>query len=196
MKQLKYTDAQFAPSGRSDIVVAEAIPEDAADISRIRKDGWLSTYANTAFGITVEDILTKDFDSPAIIAHRAELIRTQHGKKVWVARINSVVIGFAIATERELQNDVGALYVLSGYRRIGVGGQLLDRALSWLGSKKDVTLEVVSYNENAIRFYERYGFQRIIAPPKFKQSFPDGKPLPWIEMRLAANFGVNTYVQS
>ena len=186
MNQIEYKEELLASSGLPAIVVTEALPEDSADISRIQKDGWISTYPNEAFGITVEDILTKDFDSPEKIAWRAELIRTQQETKVWVARIDREVVGFSIASAGELQNQLGALYVSSGHRRIGVGRRLMDCALAWLGSEKDVTLEVVPYNENAICFYERYGFHRGSARSASRPSFPNGKCLPEIEMRLLA----------
>jgi len=169
------------------INITEAIPEDSADISRIQKDGWITTYPNDEFGITVEDILTKDFDSPEKIAWRAELIRTQQGTKVWVARVDDKVVGFSIASEGDLENRLGALYVASNSRRIGAGRRLMEQALSWLGREKDISLEVVPYNETAIAFYEQFGFQRGDALPASRPSFPNGKVLPEIGMRLPSS---------
>ena len=38
---------------------------------------------------------------------------------------------------------------------------LMSRAMEWIGDGSDVVLEVVSYNQRAIRFYEKFGLEKI-----------------------------------
>jgi ribosomal protein S18 acetylase RimI-like enzyme len=33
--------------------------------------------------------------------------------------------------------------------------------MEWIGDGSDVVLEVVSYNQRAIRFYEKFGFEKV-----------------------------------
>ncbi len=52
------------------------------------------------------------------------------------------------------------LLVIPGYRRRGVGGELLSRAVLWAKDKglDFVELNVLAQNEDAIRFYKKHGF--------------------------------------
>jgi len=34
----------------------------------------------------------------------------------------------------------------------------MDTALTWLGTEKDISLEMVSYNTATITFYKKFGF--------------------------------------
>ncbi len=171
------------------IAIAEAAPEDSMEISRIIKDGWLTTYPNEELAITAEDILSKDFDSPERVALRAERIRTQEDAKVWVARESGKVIGICIADRKDQKNELSGLYISSDHRGKGIGKRLMDQAVGWLGREKDIALSVVSYNQNAISFYERYGFQKIGPVVNGGPHFPTGRSLPEIEMLLPSEEG-------
>ena len=79
------------------------------------------------------------------------------------------------------QNRIRAVYVKSEFHRMGIGRNLMQKALSWLGREKDVIVGVATYNRNAIALYEKLGFQqrgKIIS-----RSLPSGKFIPEIEMR-------------
>ncbi|MCA9348169.1 GNAT family N-acetyltransferase [Candidatus Saccharibacteria bacterium] len=43
---------------------------------------------------------------------------------------------------------------------MGIGSLLLQNTLDWHGTSEDIYLHVVSYNERAIRLYEKYGFEK------------------------------------
>lgn len=57
--------------------------------------------------------------------------------------------------------DLG-LFVLKPYRLLGIGTQLMKRALAWANDRhlEKITLSVFAINQPAIRFYRRFGFQQ------------------------------------
>lgn len=53
------------------------------------------------------------------------------------------------------------MYVAPEAQGKGVGSKLMNQVLDWYGRDQDIYLEVVSYNQNAINFYKRFGFRRL-----------------------------------
>lgn len=83
---------------------------------------------------------------------------------------------------------LNSMYVAPEAQGQGLGGKLIEKALEVLGRDKDIVLEVVSYNDKAIGFYEHYGFEKTNNPVPKEEGRPDYlKELPQIEMVLKAN---------
>ena len=58
------------------------------------------------------------------------------------------------------KRSVGALYVLPETQGIGLGSKLIEKILGWHKSdENNIYLRVASYNQNAIDFYKRFGFE-------------------------------------
>lgn len=70
-------------------------------------------------------------------------------------------IGYCICSvDEEKIGEIESVYVLENYRTLGVGKELVKKALGWmdeLGTVKKV-VTVASGNENAFGFYEKFGF--------------------------------------
>jgi ribosomal protein S18 acetylase RimI-like enzyme len=70
-------------------------------------------------------------------------------------------IGYCICTiSSEGDGEIDSIYVEDGYRRNGIGEELMTRAIAWLdagGAKKKI-VAVAAGNEAAIPFYESFGF--------------------------------------
>ena len=166
------------------MTVREGSPADAEAVARVRKESWLATYPNEELGIAREQIAAKDFDSDEAIEQiRGWLTREHPGQRVWVAQADGAVVGFCAAMRGDSEHRIGATYVLPGYQSRGAGQRLLGAALAWLGHQRPVTLEVASYNDGAIRFYERHGFRRTgHAAESLVAALPDGTRIPEIEM--------------
>lgn len=73
--------------------------------------------------------------------------------------------------------------MLPGYQRQGIGKRLMELGLKWLGNDRDIYVNVVSYNDKAIRFYEKFGFVKTGKKVTDEVAvLPSGKTLSEIEM--------------
>jgi len=70
-------------------------------------------------------------------------------------------IGYCVCTiSAEGDGEIDSIYVEDGYRRSGIGEELMRRAIAWLdaGGAKRKIVAVAAGNEAAIPFYESFGF--------------------------------------
>ena len=86
----------------------------------------------------------------------------QKVEKFWVVEIGqkskSRLIAYASAN---LHNNVlTTIYVHPDYQGQGIGQALFETICAFLDKTKPIGLRVVSYNENAIHFYEKRGFRQ------------------------------------
>lgn len=164
------------------IIITPASAEDAAEIVKIQTETWLLTYPNEEHGITVEDIQAKRLDSPKRVERWKQRIEEADEHRVWVAKEGERVIGYVFVKKGEKENYVDALYISPNKQRSGVGQKLMDEALAWLGTSKPTGLGVAEYNEKAIAFYKKLGFEETDEPPEPVPPLPSGKTLPIIKM--------------
>jgi ribosomal protein S18 acetylase RimI-like enzyme len=163
--------------------ISLANPKDVPEILSVRRITWLATYPNEKYGITFNDIkdnLDKR-DIGAVETWQKRIIEDKTSQ-TWTAKFQNKVIGFISASKGEKNNCIRALYVLPDFQHYGVGKLLMDAALKWLGNRSKITLEVVSYNANAIGFYQKSGFSENGPTICEVGNLPSGKHLPEIEM--------------
>ncbi len=183
------------PKHISAITINRATPADAETIVAIRSQAWLSIYPRSSLGITKADILRHIEGEhgqrlAATIAHWRNRITEEDGvhSVTFVARLSNQVVGFVGPRHHDGKQRIGTLYVSESVRGQGIGTQLLQRAIAWFNQLEDIYLYVVSYNDRAIAFYERYGFKKteagIFIDPFVKKR--SGIDLPKIEMVLSA----------
>lgn len=171
----------------TEIEVDNATGEDVEGIRNVNRTAWLDTYPNEEYGITREDIEQffdhySESESQKRLEGRRQTINTDPGSHEWVAREGGKVVGWCYARKNG-ENRIQTLYVLPGYRNKGVGGKLLVTALDWIGPSRTILLNVVSYNQNAIDFYERFGFVKTGRPVQNGMpKLPSDKIFPEIEM--------------
>ena len=70
------------------------------------------------------------------------------------------VVGYCIASTVGNTGEIDSIFVSSGYRKMGIAGHLMDKALSWLKERKpkNMVVKVSAGNEKVFGFYARYGF--------------------------------------
>ena len=70
-------------------------------------------------------------------------------------------VAYCVSTVNDDKSgEIESLYVEAAYRRMGIGSELMKRALAWMDEQgaKERTLMVAVGNEAAFGFYSRYGF--------------------------------------
>ena len=144
----------------SDIEIKDATSADAEEIVDVLRTTWLAIYPNEEYGITREDIEQRfDYSTPQAgerLTQYRERINRLPDEHEWLAKEGDRIVGWCFA-KRGDENHIQTLYVLPRYQRRRIGERLLIAALDWIGPGKEVSLNIVSYNQN-MGFYKRYGF--------------------------------------
>ncbi|MCA9347953.1 GNAT family N-acetyltransferase [Candidatus Saccharibacteria bacterium] len=184
------------------VEIGRAVPDDAETICDIRDRAWLEAYPNDQLGVTVDDVrIMAQGPNGEYVPRRIAYLKDQLGKEdgtgetTFVAKLDDKVVGF-IDPRIDKQNHrrVGAIYVAPEAQGKGIGSKLMNQALDWYGRDRDIYLEVVSYNQNAINFYESFGFVQtnaVVVPEEGRPSYL--KVLPQIEMVLKADKEVGAH---
>lgn len=187
MNETTITKPEF---NKQAVVIERAIPDDAEAIMTLKRDAWLKAYTSKERDVTADDINNKFGDLETAIRNWRSGIASEtedSGKATFVARLSGKVVGYTSPSAEDGQKRLGALYVAPAEQGHGVGGKLLQQAVDWHGREQDIFVHVVSHNDNAISFYERYGFQKtgIVISEDFDEH-QGTKLLEEVEMALRA----------
>jgi len=139
------------------IIIQKAVPEDALGVGEVFYKTWLATYPNEEFGVTVDDIEDrwKDRDK----ADGSRIRNAPDNELLLTAKDGAKVVGACRAVRHEDKNNLQAIYILPEYQGQGLGNKFWEEILKFFDPKKDITVEVATYNTNAIEFYKKLGFQ-------------------------------------
>lgn len=154
----------------------------------VHRQGWLCTYPSPAHGVTYEAVAARvDAKEVDRFARWTESLANQNeASHIWVARVQGQIVGFCHSTREQGINRIRSIYILPEHQGKGIGSQLLRQAIDWLGRKQDIMLEVVAYNERAIRFYQKLGFVRGKTVDQESDGSTTWLNMPEIEMYLPA----------
>ncbi len=70
-------------------------------------------------------------------------------------------IGYCMSTvNNDLIGELSSIYIEKDYRKLGLGNELITKSLAWQNENNAKTkiIGVAVGNENALGFYEKYGF--------------------------------------
>ena len=77
-----------------------------------------------------------------------------------VAFVDGAPAGFVIATRHAADDlELDWLMVHPDFHGSGVAAALMRAGIDWLGPDRSLWLNVIRFNERAIRFYRRFGFE-------------------------------------
>ena len=146
------------------IAIERARPDDAEEIQNVFYKTWLATYPNTVPGVSIDDVheYYEDKLSTEGIEKYQKRIEEElrlENQRFFVARVDKKIIGVCLAFRNEEKNQLKAIYVLPEFQGMGIGYKLWNEVLNFIDHTKDTTVEVVIYNDNAIKFYKRLGFE-------------------------------------
>ena len=175
------------------VIIETAVPSDAEGVFNVQRLTWLATYPNDELGITVEDIRKRvegehgELIQPKIERWRSGIETAGEKRAVFVARTDGKVTGFVAPAIMDGQRRIGAIYVLPETQGTGIGSKLIQKAIEWHGRDEDIFLHVASYNQNAIDFYKKNGFEETGKEVRDDVAqLGNGKEIPEIEMVLKA----------
>ncbi len=135
---------------QSNINDSNSVYELLKIIAKLHKEGRPDVFTNLESKYTLDEV-----------CHR--LSKEDNG--VFIAEYENTVVGYIFCEIIE-EGDGQTLYiddlcVLPNARRMGVGKALMDYAASYGKSKqcRFLMLKVWEFNQNAVNFYENYGFK-------------------------------------
>lgn len=157
---------------------------DAAALAEMLNRSWKETYIPLLPGFTeemVDHILeykNKTTEPENITIDRSLNNPNEVLYKV-VRNSKGEVVGFVHGTQRDDRNELEGIYLLNEAKNSGTGRELMNIFLKWADPSKPCRLDVFSFNEAAIKFYEAHGFEMTETLTKF---YNDNELLEYIEM--------------
>ncbi len=163
MTEVLFNDKRFE--------IESATIDDAVGIGEAHLKSWLQTYPNDEYGVTEDwirtefNFLVKDGQTDSGRDNgnefRRKLIEKNDPNTQYrvVKDEEGVIQGFMHVTKQNSEATIDAIYLTDNLKGTGVAHELMDEALDFVGSLP-MHLQVVAYNERAIKFYEQYGFIR------------------------------------
>lgn len=147
-----------------DHVIECPLADDAPEIARVLLTAWIQTYPNRRAGIDEARIREQRGSATtpeAIAPWREFIVRAARQPDQFLCRVvrcRDGIVGVLCGRRDEEAVNLGPMYLLRRAQGGGVGGRLMNVFLDWAG-EAPIRLWVTSYNERAVRFYQRYGFR-------------------------------------
>lgn len=144
----------------------EATRRDMASIRPLHAESWLATYPNDEHDVPYDWVKarTDGWLTPKQLVRSAEYLQgilDDPNQFYRVAEQGNRVVGFVHAgTNEDQTKELEAIYTAPETFGSGLGAKLMKAALAW-ADDAPVTLEVATYNDRAIRFYEKFGFKEV-----------------------------------
>jgi ribosomal protein S18 acetylase RimI-like enzyme len=138
---------------------------DELELAHMHIQAWKDAYIVPESGLTAESIdaqlahlltdttyrkntIVESLEKPELVLYR--VVRNQSNE----------IVGFLHGSKHEDFTELDAIYLLNEAKGTGTGGRLMEEFLKWANTDKPCRLEVFSFNDSAINFYERYRFEK------------------------------------
>ncbi|MBP9812860.1 GNAT family N-acetyltransferase [Candidatus Saccharibacteria bacterium] len=158
--------------------------EDVDAVDRVRQNSWVDSYESKEYAVSpdlINDYFAyrrkKQNKAEKLNRIKAELDDINAYTKVATSEDGRVVGMIFGKKNSATEATLGALYLEPSYIGKGNGRLLMDGFIEWLGKGVECDLFVVNYNERAIKFYEKYGFEIASTEPAKELHLDDSHPL-------------------
>jgi ribosomal protein S18 acetylase RimI-like enzyme len=138
---------EFIHAGREMLDVTKPLWEKLNDHHKGKAKYFNKTYEDRKF----EDRMKKFIEDPNLIVG---LLLAKDATK-------NQYVGYCISSiNTEMQGEIDSIFIESDYRGLGIGDKFMTLSLEWLNNHnvKQKILVVAGGNEQALGFYEKYGF--------------------------------------
>ncbi|MGD9887523.1 MAG: N-acetyltransferase family protein [Bacilli bacterium] len=136
------------------IVIRDMTKNDYDQKGYVHYKSWVETYD----GLMDHRFLEKHTLEGCI------MIANKYPENTIVAKSNHEIVGFASYNKSrdsdDNQGEISAIYVLKDYQRCGIGKALMDECIKRMNYFESVSVWVLYNNQEAIKWYEKYGFQK------------------------------------
>ena len=172
-------------------IIRKAVWDDFMSIHNILFTAWLDTYPNKEFNISKDDIefnFQQKLLPEEIAKAKIKNYKNSASAIKLILDFSGSAVGFCRAEEKEKYNQLQAIYVLPECHGMGFGYALWQEAKKIFNPQKDTIVHVASYNQKAINFYEKLGFEstgKIFFNEKHKMR--NGAMIPELEMIIKKN---------
>jgi GNAT superfamily N-acetyltransferase len=148
------------------IKIITAIPSNAIDLSKINSLTYLNTYKSEEYWIN-EEIIKKY----SMSEDQKRLFLEKKSKEIqdnpWsyiLAKNGDKIVWYACWKKHidKEYNELFAIYILPEYHKKWIWKLLIKEVFNYLWFDKDIIVQVIWYNENAIWFYKKVGFEKDI----------------------------------
>ncbi len=104
----------------------------------------------------------KNHFSSFTFSERSKKLLEMENLVVFAAKTNSELVGYCIASSTDGAGEIDSLYIKPLFQGALLGLQLTEAALSWLRGLgcSQIRVAVAVGNEEAIPFYEKFGFKK------------------------------------
>ena len=163
MSQVSYQNRRFE--------IQRATLDDVTGIGEVHLQAWIETYPNEEYGVD-EDWIKSEFNFLVLdgqneqgrdngIPFRTKVINNLNEDTLYevVKDENGKVQGFMHVDRTDDIVNLNAIYLTNSLKGTGVAHKLMEHADVFTGNLP-MKLQVVAYNDRAIKFYEKYGFKK------------------------------------
>ncbi len=139
----------FIETDAIDLYLIKPLWEKLNDHHHKQKSDFQEHYENFTFPQRAEALLKKSLDGDMHIG----LVEEKKSR---------LLVAYCITTtSQDKEGEIDSIYVEEEYRSQGIGDELMKRSLKWMADRgvKKKTVRVAAGNQDAMSFYERYGFR-------------------------------------
>jgi diamine N-acetyltransferase len=141
---------KFNETGKEGIDLIQPLWEKLNKYHLNQKSDFKDHYALFTFTERKEVLLNKALEGDMYICHAED-------------EESKTMLGYIVTTiSSEDEGEIDSVYVEEEYRLMGIGDALMQRSIRWMDGKgvKTKKVAVAAANQEAISFYESYGFRR------------------------------------
>ncbi len=146
------------------VAIRIAGPADAPALARLASDTFTETFGTLYPPEDLQAFLAESYAVPALVEELCD-----PDQRWWIAEEDGRAVGYAQAGPCALPHadavpangELKRLYVLATHQKTGLGRDLFEQVLTWIGEAFEgpIWIGVWSGNHKALRFYGGWGFE-------------------------------------
>lgn len=160
--------------------ISPPVPGDEVAVGPMQVQAWHEAYLHPELGVTddvIQDAIkfVATTDGNEFRKNLFAEVQSDPSRVLYrvVKDSKGDIVGFMHGTKHNQSNELGGIYLLDVVKGKSVGNRLMEEFLAWCDPAKPTTLQVIAFNDRALSFYQKYGFEKTknkLEP--FEKKFP------------------------